>query len=120
MTSAGPSRAWNYRRRVIGAAICLAPVVLFVASLIASQVAPRDSGMGIGLVVCAVPVIDMLRYHRFTVGRYWTGEYGNAEPRSRAASSMRTIAASYASSIAAASDPGSSGTLSTRYTRWRQ
>ncbi len=32
-----------------------------------------------GAVVCAVPVIDMLRYHRFTVGRYWTGEYGNAD-----------------------------------------
>jgi prolyl oligopeptidase len=32
-----------------------------------------------GAVVCRVPVIDMLRYHRFTVGRYWTGEYGNAQ-----------------------------------------
>lgn len=32
-----------------------------------------------GAVVCQVPVADMLRYHRFTVGRYWTGEYGNAE-----------------------------------------
>lgn len=32
-----------------------------------------------GAVVCAVPVIDMLRYHKFTVGRYWVGEYGNAE-----------------------------------------
>lgn len=32
-----------------------------------------------GAVVCRVPVIDMLRYHKFTVGRYWTGEYGNAE-----------------------------------------
>jgi prolyl oligopeptidase len=32
-----------------------------------------------GAVHCAVPVIDMLRYHKFTVGRYWTGEYGNAE-----------------------------------------
>ncbi|MFH1699778.1 MAG: prolyl oligopeptidase family serine peptidase [Candidatus Zixiibacteriota bacterium] len=30
-------------------------------------------------VVCSVPVIDMLRYHKFTAGRYWTGEYGNAE-----------------------------------------
>ena len=29
--------------------------------------------------VCEYPVADMLRYHRFTVGRYWTGEYGNAE-----------------------------------------
>lgn len=32
-----------------------------------------------GAVVCSVPVIDMLRYHRFTVGRFWVGEYGNAE-----------------------------------------
>ncbi|MEE9443042.1 MAG: prolyl oligopeptidase family serine peptidase [candidate division Zixibacteria bacterium] len=32
-----------------------------------------------GAVVCGVPVIDMLRYHKFTAGRYWTGEYGNAE-----------------------------------------
>lgn len=32
-----------------------------------------------GAVVCEVPVVDMLRYHKFTVGHYWTGEYGNAE-----------------------------------------
>lgn len=32
-----------------------------------------------GAVVCEVPVIDMLRYHKFTVGRYWVPEYGNAE-----------------------------------------
>jgi prolyl oligopeptidase len=32
-----------------------------------------------GAVVCQVPVIDMLRYHRFTVGRYWIGEYGSAD-----------------------------------------
>ncbi|MEK7476119.1 MAG: prolyl oligopeptidase family serine peptidase [Candidatus Coatesbacteria bacterium] len=32
-----------------------------------------------GAVVCAVPLTDMLRYHRFTVGRYWTGEYGSAD-----------------------------------------
>ena len=32
-----------------------------------------------GAVVCRVPVIDMLRYHKFTVGRYWVGGYGNAE-----------------------------------------
>ena len=30
-------------------------------------------------VICRVPVIDMLRYHRFSVGHYWTSEYGNAE-----------------------------------------
>ncbi|MBO0778881.1 MAG: S9 family peptidase [Ktedonobacteraceae bacterium] len=32
-----------------------------------------------GAVVCRVPVTDMLRYHKFTVGRYWVVEYGNAE-----------------------------------------
>jgi len=32
-----------------------------------------------GSVVCGVPVIDMLRYHKFTVGRYWIPEYGDAE-----------------------------------------
>lgn len=32
-----------------------------------------------GAVICQVPVIDMLRYHKFTIGRYWIPEYGNAE-----------------------------------------
>ncbi len=32
-----------------------------------------------GAVICQVPVIDMLRYHKFTAGRYWIPEYGNAE-----------------------------------------
>lgn len=31
-----------------------------------------------GAVLCQVPVADMLRYHLFTVGRYWVSEYGNA------------------------------------------
>lgn len=32
-----------------------------------------------GAVICCVPVTDMLRYHKFTVGRYWIPEYGNPE-----------------------------------------
>ena len=32
-----------------------------------------------GAVVCRVPVTDMLRYHKWAAGRYWIGEYGNAE-----------------------------------------
>jgi prolyl oligopeptidase len=32
-----------------------------------------------GAVVCRVPVADMLRYHKFTIGRYWVSDYGNAE-----------------------------------------
>jgi prolyl oligopeptidase len=32
-----------------------------------------------GAVISSVPVTDMLRYHRFSVGRYWVSDYGNAE-----------------------------------------
>jgi len=32
-----------------------------------------------GAVAVHVPVLDMLNYHRFTVGRYWIGEYGSAD-----------------------------------------
>lgn len=32
-----------------------------------------------GAVICQVPVTDMLRYQKFTVGRFWTSEFGNAE-----------------------------------------
>ncbi len=32
-----------------------------------------------GAVLCHVPVIDMLRYHVFTAGRYWVPEYGDPD-----------------------------------------
>jgi len=32
-----------------------------------------------GAVICSVPLTDMLRFHKFLVGHYWTVEYGNAE-----------------------------------------
>ncbi|MFY8216311.1 MAG: prolyl oligopeptidase family serine peptidase [Chthoniobacterales bacterium] len=32
-----------------------------------------------GAVVSQVPVTDMLRFHRFGTGKFWTVEYGNAE-----------------------------------------
>jgi prolyl oligopeptidase len=30
-------------------------------------------------VVCAVPLLDMLRYHQFLVARFWVPEYGSSE-----------------------------------------
>lgn len=30
-------------------------------------------------VVCGVPLLDMLRYHRFLIGAQWVGEYGSPE-----------------------------------------
>ncbi len=30
-------------------------------------------------VVCAVPLLDMLRYQNFLMARYWVGEYGSSE-----------------------------------------
>lgn len=32
-----------------------------------------------GAALCQVPVIDMLRYHKFTVGRYWISDYGDPD-----------------------------------------
>jgi len=32
-----------------------------------------------GAVAIHVPVLDMLHYHKYTVGRYWVGEYGSAD-----------------------------------------
>lgn len=38
-----------------------------------------------GAVVCAVPLLDMLRYHKLLAGASWTGEYGDPElPEERA------------------------------------
>ena len=32
-----------------------------------------------GAVVCTYPLLDMVRYHKFLVGRYWIPEYGSSE-----------------------------------------
>ncbi len=32
-----------------------------------------------GAAICLVPVTDMLRFQHFTVGRFWTTEFGNAD-----------------------------------------
>ena len=38
-----------------------------------------------GAVVCAVPLLDMLRYHKLLAGASWTGEYGDPDvPEERA------------------------------------
>ena len=39
----------------------------------------------LGAVVCAVPLLDMLRYHKLLAGASWMGEYGNPDvPEERA------------------------------------
>ena len=32
-----------------------------------------------GAVICSVPLLDMLRYHKFLIARYWIPEYGSAD-----------------------------------------
>jgi prolyl oligopeptidase len=32
-----------------------------------------------GAVVCAVPVTDMLRFHKFTFGAFWVSDYGDPD-----------------------------------------
>lgn len=32
-----------------------------------------------GAVLCGVPLLDMLRYHKFLLARYWVPEYGSSE-----------------------------------------
>lgn len=31
------------------------------------------------VVICTVPLLDMIRFHRFLIAKYWTPEYGSAE-----------------------------------------
>jgi prolyl oligopeptidase len=42
-----------------------------------------------GAVICRVPVADMLRYHLFTVGRFWIPEYGCADNAEQCAYLLR-------------------------------
>ena len=34
-----------------------------------------------GAIICGAPLLDMLRYHKMSVGAWWTAEYGSAEFR---------------------------------------
>src|SRR6185436_10736592 len=36
-----------------------------------------------GAVVCSYPLLDMLRYHRFLVARFWVPEYGSSEDKAQ-------------------------------------
>ncbi|MBN2226260.1 MAG: S9 family peptidase [candidate division Zixibacteria bacterium] len=37
-----------------------------------------------GAVLCEVPLTDMMRYHKFTIGHYWISEFGDPENDPRA------------------------------------
>jgi prolyl oligopeptidase len=43
----------------------------------------------VGAAICRVPVADMLRYHLFTVGRFWIPEYGCADDPAQCAYLLR-------------------------------
>ena len=45
-----------------------------------------------GAVLCRVPVADMLRYHLFTIGRFWIPEYGSADDPAAVHVSLRVLA----------------------------
>src|SRR5262249_6931378 len=32
-----------------------------------------------GAVICAVPLLDMVRYHEFKIAKFWVPEYGSSE-----------------------------------------
>jgi prolyl oligopeptidase len=32
-----------------------------------------------GAIICGAPLLDMLRYHKMSVGAWWTAEYGSAD-----------------------------------------
>ena len=53
-----------------------------------------------GAAICRVPVADMLRYHLFTVGRFWIPEYGCADARRRLPVSAALLAVSQRRSTA--------------------
>ena len=57
-----------------------------------------------GAVVCAVPLLDMVRYHLFGSGRTWIPEYGTAEKPEDFKVAVRLLAL----------PPGEAGTCATR------
>jgi prolyl oligopeptidase len=42
-----------------------------------------------GAVVCSVPVADMLRFPRYTIGSYWSHEYGDAQANAQDFQTLR-------------------------------
>ena len=43
-------------------------------------------------VICEVPLLDMVRYHRFGSGRTWVSEYGSADRQGRLRLALRLLA----------------------------
>ncbi len=46
--------------------------------LLVGAVAVQEPSL-FGAVYCSVPLLDMIRYHQFSIGKTWTPEYGNPD-----------------------------------------
>jgi hypothetical protein len=57
-----PAPKFNPARRTIGAAVCLAPLALMMASAVAGRVRPRRSGTGVGLAIAGL-LVATLNFH---------------------------------------------------------
>lgn len=92
-------RAWHEAARKAGRLLCFADFAACAEALSAQgytradRLAIKGGSNGgllvaavmerrpelVGAVVCEVPVTDMLRFQKFTVGAYWMSEYGDPD-----------------------------------------
>ena len=83
MSDLKPPMRWNYRRRAVGLAICFAPAVLFVVSLIVDLLSTRESWLEIlsviGLAIGSFPVPCINFYLSFIRPRLHIWRHGSLE-----------------------------------------
>ncbi len=66
----------NYKRRAIGITACFSPVALLVVSAVANRGGPRQSALGVGILLVGILVAFLNLYLsvvRPTIYRWWHG-----------------------------------------------